>query len=372
VYQGSYQLGVARLFLGLFTITAISLATLLPHNPLAPLLLGLGLWLRLGLYPFLEITQQSLWHDDERLVYIGVSLVVGLYLAFTIMANISSFVYGLAAIVMLLSGLLAWLTPALYNTVIPSPLHNLLAWFMVTESLLVLWLIPVNTGLALTFTFGLIFSFIALWVTPALGKLRLAHAGWAYLPAVLAILTLVGLPLTLGWTARLFVYESVFRIDNIFVLVLVVIAEILAFSSLAEYWLILSRGDEVVNYRRTAVGFIGAVPFLVPILGPTLVSSISDGIEVSPAFVSILINVVIVTGAVALAYSRADILSRLNIPTQFITEIAQLHWCLSWGESSLNYFSKGVLRLRITLEGQHYLAWAMFAALIGAIIILLN
>ena len=51
---------------------------------------------------------------------------------------------------------------------------------------------------------------------------------------------------------------------------------------------------------------------------------------------------------------------------------ARLQWLFRWSESGLNQLSKALLRVRVTLEGQHYLGWAVLATLVGVLVFLLN
>ncbi len=388
------NLGVARLFLGIFTAAGLMVATLIPSfgGISAILLFGLALWLRLGLYPFIETTAHAHWRSDERLVYLGLSLAVGMYLAIRgISESLPLPIYWLVVITMLLTGLLAWLAEV--HQVEAGDINegvsertdgrraSILVWLILTQSLLILIarvsLIasPMSTGAAIAFAVGLILSLVALWVTPAIGRPRFSRDSWPYLPAAAATLTLMGLPLTLGWPGFISIYEQVLRIDNLFIILITVLAGGLALSGLVRYWLILGYGHENSD-RRTVVGVVAALPFLTPVLAPLILSTMT-GIDLSLTSVEISSGILIVMGgtiigAIGMGYFRPQIIERLNIPVTTVTQLCQLHWLFRWIGRGLDQVGKALLRVRVTLEGQHYLGWAIFAALVGVIILLLD
>ncbi len=384
--RGHRNLGVARLFLGIFTAAGLILATLTPTIGAVPglLLLGLALWLRLGLYPFMEATAHAPWRSDERLAYLSLSLTVGMYLVIRVVSEpLPEIIRWLTVVAMLLGGLLTWLTGSSLPLAgdagkpVGERRASLLAWLVFTEALLILAARPLATGTAIAFAVGLILSLVALWVTPALGRPRLSEGAWSwpYLPAVVATLTLIGAPLLLGLPARVAIYQSLFRIDKLTIVLIVILAEGLALSGLIRYWLILGQGNEAGG-RRSVVGIVAMVPFLTPGLAPFILSAITEielslgGVEWS--FGLLGINIAIVLGAVGLGYFRGQIIDRLEIPAETMVRLIRLNWLLRWGESRLNQISKVALRVRVTLEGQHYLGWAVFTALVGALIILLR
>jgi hypothetical protein len=403
--RGQRDWAVGQLFQGVFTASGLMLAMLAPASGITPgpLLLGLALWLRLGLYPFLTVRAQVEWPDDEWLAYQTISFIVVIYLAIRMISDpLPELIRWLAALTMLLNGLLAWLTDSpvthpdeglINEGLINEGLRNeawksvrpnnnrvgpsLLAWFILTEVLLILVVEPLAIGVALTFAFGLILSFIALWVTPALGRPRLSERAWSwpYLPAVMATLTLVGLPLLLGWLARGAIYQSLLQSGSFPLIFALIIAESLAFSSLARYWLMLLGGSEV-NSRRSVVGIVMMVPFLSPGLGPLILSTITETnlsashIE-APARI-VFITLFMIIAAACLGYFRNQITNQLKIPVKTLVGLLYLNWLLGWGQILLGWIGVSILRIRVILEGQHYMGWALFIALIGALIILLS
>jgi len=268
----------------------------------------------------------------------------------------------------LLNGLLAWLS---------DERPDLLTRLLIGETALVLLVAPLAQGVSMAFTVGLILSIVVLWITPSLGPPRLNEVAWSwpYLPAVAATLTLIGLPFSLGWLARTTIYEILLLRENLALALLVVVAESLVLSSLVRYWLILWQGNEQ-SERRSMVGIMAMVPFLIPGLAPLILSTLartnlpSASFEQSPrVWVALLVTLV---GAVGLGYFRSQVITRLSIPATGLADFAGLGWLLPWWAAWLDWVGKFVLRVRVILEGQHYIGWALFVALVGVLIILLG
>ncbi len=158
-------------------------------------------------------------------------------------------------------------------------------------------------------------------------------------------------------------------------ILVVVLAEGLALSGLLRYWRRLWPGVER-DTRRSVAGIVMMTPFLVPGLAPFILAIITRtelpaaGFE-QPTGVFVTIGITII-GAAGLGYFRTQIIKRLKISPPLLAEILRLRWLLYWLEVSLNRVGKAILRLRVFLEGQHYIGWALFAALVGVLIILLG
>jgi hypothetical protein len=69
---------------------------------------------------------------------------------------------------------------------------------------------------------------------------------------------------------------------------------------------------------------------------------------------------------------REKLLLKLNLSTSSLIEFAQLQWFWSQSADWLGRAGKLILRMNVVLEGQHYVGWAIFATIIGALIILLR
>jgi len=369
--RGHRELSIARLFLGVFSVAGLTLANLTPTTGAVPdaLWLGLALWLRLGLYPFIETNVHARWQDYGGLAYLGLSLSVGIYLVNRVVVEpLTGVISWLVIMLMLLNGLLAWLSDEHSE-----PLVRL----MLVGTALMLLVVPLDQGATMAYSVGLILSVVVLWITPRLGQPRLSDGAWSwpYLPAVAATLTLMGLPFTLGWLARTTIYQTLLQRGNMLLPLLVVLAEALALSGLVRYWLILWQGDEH-NEQRSMVGIVAMVPFLIPGLAPLILSTLtrtdlpSANFEQTPRVFVVLI--VTIVAAVGLGYFRPQLITRLKISPAALVEFAKLGWLLPWWAVLLNWVGKFVLRIEVILEGQHYMGWALFTALVGILIILLR
>ena len=118
------------------------------------------------------------------------------------------------------------------------------------------------------------------------------------------------------------------------------------------------------------------VPFLTPGLAPFVVAAMTKidlpmaPIEQPPGVFVVIIA--IIGGAISLGYFRHQIIDQLNVSPEFLAELARLHGLLRRGEVLLDWVGKSVLRVRVILEGRHYMGWAIFTALVGALIILFS
>jgi len=369
--RGHRELSIARIFLGLFTIAGLMLASLGPTPGAGPgaLWLGLALWLRLGLYPFIETNVHGRWQDYGTLAYLALSLVIGVYLAMRVLVQpqtgLMPWLFGLF---MLLNGLLAWLS---------DEQPDLLARLLLVGTAFLVLVAPLDQGATTAYSVGLMLSIVVLWITPHLGRPRLTEGAWSwpYLPAVAATLTLIGLPFSLGWLARTTLYHALLLRDNIPLLFLVILSESLALSGLVRYWLLLWQGDEQ-SERRSMVGIVVMVPFLIPGLAPLILATLTRtnlppaNFQQEAAIVGAL--VVTILGGFGLGYFRPTLTSRLKIAPFLLADFARLGWLLPWWAAWLNWLGRFILRIRVILEGRHYMGWALFTALVGILIILLG
>jgi hypothetical protein len=400
LHRGHSNLSVVRLFLGILTASALALTgSLTPVGSVGSgvFLLGLGLWLRLGLYPFIEATveesrggtasQPTSESPDGQLVYWGLSLAAGIYLFIRTLAGpLPEFVRWLTVMTMLLNGLLVWLTgpPSGARPTLAGP-RSLLTRLLLTQALPILLLVgPAIKDVATAYALGLILSLVALWVTPRLGQPRFAEGAWSwpYLPALTATFTLIGLPFSLNWPAWTVIYQT-FLSKNVVITVLVILAEVLALSGLVRYWLLLSRDNGDVSPKTSsqarlissAAGIVAMVPFLIPGLAPLILSAIARteflSVDLAQSISTLVPIVVIVIGAVGLGYFRIQIIAWLKISPSAWAELLRLRWLLFWGDKSLSRASKLALRVNVILEGQHYMGWVLFTALVGILIIIL-
>jgi hypothetical protein len=118
------------------------------------------------------------------------------------------------------------------------------------------------------------------------------------------------------------------------------------------------------------------VPFLIPVFGPFMLSTLTEtdlGVtRLAASSNVIIILTLLVVGAICLGYFRSQIMQGLKIPADNVAELVNLNWLLADWQRLLSWLGRFILRVRVILEGQHYIGWAIFVALIGALIILLS
>jgi hypothetical protein len=372
LHREQRDLGVARLFLSLLTAAGLALASATPTNDFVPptLLLEIALWLRLGLYPFIETTalEEAPADDYGWLVYVVLSLATGLHLGLRVATGPwLAVTYGLTLLLMVLGGLLAWLSEAHTRT-------TGLTRLVVVETLLLFLGLPLGKEAAIAGAVGLLLSLVALWLTPRLGPPPLADKRWPwpYLPAAMATITLVGLPFSSGWLARSLAYQALLVTDSRVAALLAMLAEELALGSLLFYWLNLWRGAEQ-NIRQGVAGIIVMVPFLIPGLALFVLATITR-LDLPLVDFALPVGVLIMTsvtiiGAALLGYYRTPIMAWLRISA---TPLLRLSWLFAWGQGGLDQAGRLALRLGVILEGQHYLGWALLVAMVGILVILLR
>jgi hypothetical protein len=368
------NLAVARLFLGILTASVSMLVTALANQSAVPvtLFVGLTFWLRLSIYSVIEMGLSRQWSSRDRLAYISLTTLAAIYLcARTIDQPLPAIIQWVTLVIMLITSIISWLKVDFENL---WPQQSSLLWLFLIEAQLVLLAAPLTVVTTITFAVGLSLSFVALWVTPALGRPRFRESAWSwpYLPAFFASLVLIGIPYSLGWPMRETIFQNFFRIDRVVFVSLLFVAESLALSGLIGFWKIVWSGNET-NQRRSIIGIMTMVPFLTPVLALFILYGLTQ-IE---ALLNTVINagpVVYVSGLVGAAfvveYYQRTILARINGSQVFI--VRHFETGLTQLEAVVDTLSKFVLRTQIMLEGQHYMAWAIFAALLGALIILLD
>ncbi len=365
--RGQTELSVAHLFLGIFTAGGLGLLFIDAAG--GAWLFGLALWLRLGFFPLIETNSLTRRPDDDTLVYVALSLAVGLFLAMRgTAAYLPALLVWLSLATMLLSGLLAWLaderTELLLRLVTTLALLSLLAGALTAETIS-------------AFAVGLILSLAALWLTPRLGKPRLSEGAWSwpYLPAVGASLTLLGLPGLLNWPTQAAVFQTLFNSEQILGAVVSILAEALALSGLVRYWFLVWQGIRQ-NGRHAVASTVIMVPFLIPGLAPFILAIITRSelprADFEQSMSVYLALVATITAAAALGYYRTEILSGLKISPAALVDWVNSNRLRTRWENPFIWAGKLVLRVEVLLEGQHYVGWALFTALVGVLIILLG
>ena len=366
--RGQANLGVARLFLGVFTASGLALVSLDVTTGNA--LLGAALWLRLGLYPLIETVQPVLGKANGYLVQLALSLIVGTYLVIRVWPGpLPELLLWLTGLTMLLAGLLAWLANERPTLLVP---------LIIVETLLLLLAEGLAEGAAVAYVLALMLSLVALWVTPERGKPQITERGWLwpYLPAAAATLTVIGVPFSLSWPARSHIYQGLSSSQHPAFVILVILAEGLALSSLVNYWLLLWQ-QKSENGLQAVAAIVIMVPFLVPGLAPFILSTLTKtelpAAHLAQSSAVLLILMIILGLTVGFGYYKRQIMNRLGLAPDSLAEFAEL-MVAAWlgGTAWLDRVGKLILRVEVLLQGQHYIGWALFTALVGFVIILLG
>lgn len=388
--QDQHNLGMFRLLLAGLTAIGFALAATITA-PSLEILIALVIWLRLVLLPFIELTGHPEWLDEGSLLYFGVTLIVGVTVAQVGGPPMTLFQW-LTVGVMGLNGLLIWLSMPLGIATANLPLERL----VFVEVAFLLLIDPLPVTIMVVVTIGLVLSLAALWVTPRLGPLSLTEAR-PYLPAAMATITLLGLPFSLGWLSQTVILQSLFRIDNGILLILAILIQGFTLSGLWLFWQAVWEGphetappsskltaslpqpgdvDEVSSSPTVGVaGWVAMIPFLIPGLGPISWRFVTQTGERMINF-DYSASVYIAVGlswliALGLGYFQTDILARLQWSPGVFSHWLTLRWVSQFSQV-MNRVAKMPLRLQIILEGQHYLGWMMFVALVGTLTLLLS
>jgi len=352
---------VGRLLLGVLSSTLlIAQVQGLDRLSATPPELGgpfsLTLWLRLGLYPLLEAEMPGDSSPPLRLGWTVVNLAVGLYLTAT---GVSAWIGWLAGATTLLHSALAWLEPSR---------ERALAHLGYALSGGILWMSSAAgkgpAGVAAS-TATLV-AVVALELTsPRLGRPAWSHPErlWNYLPPLLATVSLIGVPFTLGWEGRGALYRTTWEAGVPGAVALSLVAEGMALSVLYRYWrrlLKVTPAKETSLWRPLGAVLV-CLPFLIPLWGPRLLSPpASAPLEASPGAALGLVGSLL--WALFLGYGRRRLLRALPFSRQALMGALRLGWLLRALGRALDTIALTLLRIRAVIEGEHYLAWAVLLA----------
>lgn len=379
---------VGRLLLGVLSSSVVmTLAQGRDYLSAQPSELGylfsLTVWLRLGLYPLIESEAHENFSWPMQLGFFAINLAVGLYL---VPVRSAPWLVWLAGVTSLLHGGLAWLETDRQRGL--AHLGYALAGGILTVSLAVGGGLGVMAAALSTLT-----GVVVLGLTPArLGRPDWAHPLrlWPYLPPLLATLSLVGAPFTLGWEGRGALYQATWGAGLPGTLAAIVVAEGAALAALYRYWRLLlfgpptqselgapAKGTKEGETRegliwRSAGAAVASLPFLIPVLGPRLLlmvgssASLDTALPSSPALSAPLGLVGSLLWAMFLGYGRRRLLGALPFSVRGLMAVLRLGWLVRSLARALDTLSRILLRLRAVIEGQHYLAWAilLFTALV--------
>ncbi|HFB52128.1 MAG TPA: hypothetical protein ENJ48_00415, partial [Anaerolineae bacterium] len=241
--RGWRGVALARLFLSVFTVSALMFAALFPGNTLGADVFAVALWLRMSLFPFVEINawSKTTFTDAVPMVWTALSTVTGVYAAARFLQQPVPMPVGvLVGVTVLFNAALAWVSDSKREHA-----RIKLLRMSITQPGLILLVAPVSAGVAIALGLGYTLALGALWLMPNVGEpdLRERHWLWVYAVPILATLTIVGFPFTFGWISHLRLFTELLQQHRTGILALVVLAEGLGFSVLVPYWRDLLAGN---------------------------------------------------------------------------------------------------------------------------------
>jgi len=372
-------LALARLFLSVLTTGALMLAGLSATATIGGGVLALALWLRLGLFPFVEtnIWAKAKLAGAEAMVWIALSTAIGVYVtARFLRISVPMTVQVLVGVTVLLNASLAWLGSSQEEGI-----RKKLLRMSITQPGLVLLISPLPASVAIALGLGYTLALGALWLTPRVGRPNFLerHWLWIYAAPVLATVTVVGFPFTFGWVAHYGLYTNLLQHNRQGILALVLVAEGLGFSVLYHYWRILLAGQDKKEVALWTALML-TIPFLLPgVAGVTF--NVITGLpfvgfatgQNQSLGVTTLLNLALVWAlATGLGYGRPFILRQLSLSPETIEIILRLSWLWPVLQTAANWGRWVVLRFKAIVEGEHYLGWAFLMTLIGILVVILQ
>ncbi len=370
------HLATARLFLSILTVGLLALqGYFVEFGNISSyaLLAGSLLWLRLGLYPFFEIdAAENHPQDHSLLTYWALSLAVGLYLAVQLQAAFPAIIQWIIILTIILNGLRAWL--------VEKPTQHHTPRLAVTLALLPLLVAVPSPTMISVYTLGLMLSLAACWVTlPNRLNPSKVLDGWPYLPAAAGVITFIGLPFSLTWPVWSTFYSAGIS-STLAATLLVFVAVTLALSGLVRYgltvWRAESRVEPSSHLPASIAAIVAALPFLIPGIGPILFSALLStplpAVSLNKSASALVMIAISTAAAIGLGYFRGQIIIQTRISPAAVLPLLHLDWLVKGIENSLSRIGKLILRANVIFEGQHYMGWALFTALVGSLIILLT
>lgn len=373
--RGWRGVALARLFLSVFTVSALMYSALFPGNSTGADVFAVALWLRMSLFPFVEINawSKTTFTDAVPMVWTALSTVTAVYAAARFLQQpVPVPVDVLVGVTVLFNAALAWVSDSEREHA-----RIKLLRMSITQPGLILLVAPVSAGVAIALGLGYTLALGALWLMPNVGEpdLRERHWLWVYAVPILATLTIVGFPFTFGWISHLRLFTELLQQHRIGILALVVLAEGLGFSVLVQYWRALLAGH---SKHETALwtALMVTIPFLLPGAAGITFNVITglpfNGID-SPMIGIIIANLGLVwVLALLLGFGHNAIVRRLSLSPQMIEPILQLDWLWASMANAIDWCAYRLLRFKAILEGAHYLGWAFLLTLAGILVAILQ
>lgn len=407
---------IGRLLLGVLSSAAvIAMAQGTDRLTAYPSDLGVAfsllIWLRVGVYPLVESGTRLGAPLPMRLGWTVINLAVGLYLA---AAGVDPWLAWLAAITALLHGALAWLESR-RGQALAHVAHAL------AGGILALVAGVAGSPAFAAASIGILAAMVALELTPPrLGRpdVTQPQRWWGYVPPLLATATLVGIPFTLGWQGRGFLYQAAWEAGLPGLLAVVVLSEGAALAAIYQYWRRLLRGtparaqsppqseeplvaggnagpvtpvggkslreeppqgSQMEPGRGEAWQVVGAtlagIPWLVPVIGPGLLAGTMPPGVLLPGVHTLSASLGLVGSlcwGLFLGYGRPRLLGAIPVARPRLMGVLRLGWLLRGLGRAVDTIARVVLRVRAVIEGEHYLAWAILFALGLGLVVLLS
>jgi formate hydrogenlyase subunit 3/multisubunit Na+/H+ antiporter MnhD subunit len=215
---------------------------------------------------------------------------------------------------------------------------------------------------------------------------------WRAAPALLAMLSLAGLPFTLGFVGRVAVYWSLFATEQWLALILTLCSEALFLGGLLRVLLELERVPDLdgiegaardaedtwwsaqlprwirqVDWQREigyAAGALLALSIVVFGLGPRVLSTVKLGtwfrLPTLPMWAALLLPAV---GAVVLYRARGPLLDLAEDWWPLVQRVISLDWVYRGTETILRHVGSLIWGGTLVVEGAGYMAWVVLVCL---------
>ncbi len=373
-------LAISRLSLAILTTTALTLEGLSIFAS-SGLFLTFMLWLRISLIPFIELSILSTEEAKQTplMIWLSFSTSIGLYIAARFLViPLSLPLSGGLILIICLNAWLAWSSDSV------NVRYRLLR-LILTQSSLALFMIPLSVQIAVTMGLGCTLALGALWLTPQLGRPNFLerHWLWIYTAPILATLSLVGFPYTFGRVYHSQIYAYLLQNGDIIKLILIIFAEGIALSILYQYWTQLLSLSAKTNERNLWAALILTIPFLIPGVASVMfeaITGVSVNLDEATNIVFNATNALWTTLMLGLVWVLAILLGQEHHhiwpfvdrarQTQLTTEsLSHLWHSIQSVAKALAHF---ILRLKLILEGPHYLGWVLLIGLAGFLVMVLD
>ena len=327
--------------------------------------------LRLGLYPLHQWLPIELGKEPDRAVLliavpsaVGLALWARMSIAHALPAE--SIVPAVAALSAIVGAVLAWRSPR-PRAGLPYVARSLSGLAVMNTS------VPASAGTMTATTLNWLFIIICLFISRGLDR----RSPWWLLSAVIAGLSIAGIPGTLGFVARQQMITGLIDAHSWSLLAVCLIAEAVLIA--ATFRLIVSPAIEQPPsgfLRQISFGLAqitAALPLLVLVLKPTLISDVPS-IDQLLAKVNVTNGLAwvlpIIAGLILALFSRR---SGTREPEGVADQSAwsswlRLEWAISLAAVPIRWITRFVRGIASILEGEGGLVWALVVIVIAVVL----